>query len=558
MSDLPKSPANHKPLSPIGFLERAATVFGERTSIIYGSRRHTWCETLDRCRRLASVLASLNIGHGDVVSVLAPNIPAMYEMHFGVPMAGAVLNTLNIRLDARTLSYLLRHSEAKAVFVDHEFLPLIQDALRLLSSEIFSQLPSLVVIRDNLDQNASSCIFDQGELDYEKLLKDGNPTFQICWPSDEWQTISLNYTSGTTSIPKGVCFHHRGAYLTALVSILTWGMKECPVYLWTVPMFHCNGWCFTWAVAAQGGTNVCIRHVTAEVVYDAIAEHNVTHLCGAPVVLNILASASGHEIRPLSSKVHVITGGAPPPPSILMQIRELGFDVTHSYGLTESYGPALFCRWKLQWNSLSLEEQAELKARQGVSHLGLDMVDVKNPETMSSVPHDGKTIGEVMMRGSTIMKGYLKDAKATQNVFEGGWLHTGDLGVMHPDGYIQLKDRSKDMIISGGENISSIELESILHSHPEILEAAVVARPDEFWGETPCAFVRLKNYTYSEPVSAESIIAFCRARLPHYMIPRTVIFGDLPRTATGKIQKYILRERAKNLANPQKGKLSRL
>lgn len=547
-----KNPANFTALTPLIFLERAATSFGERTSIIYGDLRYTWSETFDRCRRLASGLVSLKIEDGDVVSAVAPNIPAMYELHFGVPMAGAVLNTLNVRLDSKSMANLFKHAETKIVFADYQYLPVVRKAVRLLSADA-SKLPIIIVIKDRLDQLGEK---SYREHEYEDLVRHGDPNFQTRLPSDEWQTISVNYTSGTTSGPKGVIYHHRGAYLNSITSIIMWGMKDLPVYLWTVPMFHCNGWCFTWAIAALAGTNVCLRSVTAKGAYEAIANHRITHLSGAPVVLNILASAPAHEIKPLHSTVYVLTGGAPPPPSILSRMEDLGFDVTHSYGLTETFGPALHCRWKPEWNAFLLEERAALKARQGIPAISVTEAVVMDSKNMVSVPRDGKTIGEVMLRGSAIMKGYLKDENATQKAFEGGWFHTGDLGVMHPDGYIQLKDRLKDIIISGGENISSIEVEAVLYSHPQILEAAVVARPDEHWGETPCAFVHLTEPARnSGSVSAESIIAYCQQHLPRYMAPRTVIFGELPKTATGKIKKYVMREQARGLGTLHKSRL---
>ncbi|KAI5077474.1 hypothetical protein GOP47_0007298 [Adiantum capillus-veneris] len=541
-----KCEANHPALSPLIFLERAAKSCGDHTSVIYGHLRFTWLQTFSRCRRLASALLYLNIHAGDVVSSVAPNIPAMYEMHFGVPMAGAVLNTLNIRLNAQTMASLLKHSGSKLVFADYQYLPLVHEAISRLSSEV-SKLPMVIVIKDQLGQDECT---SYAELDYETLLERGNPFFPFYIPSDEWETISLNYTSGTTSQPKGVLYHHRGAYMNSLMHIMMWRMKDFPVFLWTVPMFHCNGWCFTWAVAAQGGTNVCLRNVTAKNVFDFIVRHKVEYLCGAPVLLNMLASAPASEVKPLPSPVHVLTGGAPPPPPILSRMEELGFDITHAYGLTETYGCALYCKWKQEWNNLLHEKRSAFKARQGIATLAVTEAEVMDSSTMSRVPQDGKTIGEVMVRGYAVMKGYLNNEKATRDAFRGGWFHTGDLGVMHPDGYIQLKDRSKDIIISGGENISSIEIEAVLYSHPQVLEAAVVARPDEHWGETPCAFIHL-----TREVSPESIIAYCRERLPHFMAPRSVVFGELPKTATGKIQKYVLRERAKALgASPRAAK----
>lgn len=552
MEKLNRCPANYVPLSPITFLERAGSVYSEQISIIYGSVRFTWAETLDRCLRLASALSSINISTGDVVAAVAPNIPAMYELQFGAPMAGAVLCCMNVRHDARTMSVILRHSEAKVVFVDYQFLETVRAAFNILS-ETKAKMPFLVVIPELIGRETAKGY--PSEMEYERFLSNADKDFKIRWPEDEWQAIALNYTSGTTANPKGVVYSHRGAYLNALASILMCGMISMPVYLWTVPLFHCNGWCFAWAMAAQGGTNVCVRNVTAEAIFDTIAMHKVTHLSGAPTVLNIIANAQPHERKPLHKIVEVVTGGAPPPSQILSTMDKLGFNVTHSYGLTETYGPASVCVWKPKWDSLSKEEQARLKARQGVPHLGLDGIDVKNPKTMESVQRDGKILGEVMMRGNTVMNGYFKDTEATTAAFDGGWFHTGDLGVMHPDGYIELKDRSKDIIISGGENVSTIEVESILYSHPEILEAAVVGRPDNYWGETACAFVKLKETKQATP---ESIIAFCRERLPHYMAPRTVIFGELPKTSTGKVQKNVLREKAKALGSTSSRHQSKL
>eukprot|EP00250_Pteridium_aquilinum_P009417 c18656_g1_i1 orf=400-2052(+) len=545
-----KCAANYPPLTPLMFLERTAISYGQRTSIIYGDVHYTWSQTFERSRRLASALVSLlHIQPGDVISVVAPNVPAMYEMHFGVPMAGAILNTLNVRLNASTMASLLKHSGSKVVFADIQYLPLALESVKLLSADT-SKLPLVIVIKDPISPGDTS---SNTEFEYERLLRDGDPHFQFLWPSDEWETISLNYTSGTTSRPKGVEYHHRGAYINAIVTASMWGMKDFPVHLWTVPMFHCNGWCLTWALAAQAGTNVFLRNVTANSAFQAIINHKVTHLSGAPIVLNILTSAPTHEIKRLPATVQVLTGGAPPPPSTLSRMEDLGFDVTHSYGLTETFGPALYCRWNPEWDALELEKRAVFKARQGLGTLAVVEAAVINPETMEKVPMDGKAMGEVMLRGAAVMKGYWNDAKATEAAFEGGWFHTGDLGVMHPDGYIQLKDRSKDIIISGGENISSIEVESVIYNHPQVLEAAVVARHDKIWGETPCAFVHVKD-----TLSPESLIAFCRERLPRFMVPTSVVFGELPKTSTGKIQKYILRERANALGTLQKGKLSKL
>nr|DAD36497.1 TPA_asm: hypothetical protein HUJ06_007138 [Nelumbo nucifera] len=490
------------------------------------------------------------------VAAFAPNIPAMYELHFAVPMAGAVLCTLNIRHDSAMVSVLLRHSEAKIIFVDYQFLEVVQGALKLLSNTK-AKLPHLILITEcnkpsPIIKNAAST---SGELQYESFLEVGQLNFDIRWPKDEWDPISLNYTSGTTSSPKGVVFSHRGAYLNSFAAVLLNSMGPMPVYLWTVPMFHCNGWCLTWGVAAQGGTNVCLRHVSAKGIFDSICLHKVTHMGGAPTVLNMLVNAPASERKTLPHKVEVMTGGAPPPPEILFKMEELGFGVTHSYGLTETYGPGTVCTWKPEWDALPAHEQAKIKSRQGLQHHGMEEVEIKDPVTMKSVPADAKAIGEVMFRGNVVMNGYLKDLKATQEAFKGGWFHTGDLGVKHPDGYIELKDRSKDIIISGGENISTIEVESVLFSHPAILEAAVVGRPDEHWGETPCAFVKLKE---GYNTNSEEIIKFCRGHLPHYMVPRTIVFQDLPKTSTGKVQKFVLRQKAKAMGSLSRKSTSKL
>ncbi|CAL9112721.1 unnamed protein product [Musa textilis] len=532
-----RCPANYVPLSPISFLERAALVYGDRTSVVHGSVAYTWRETRGRCLRLASALARLGVSRGDVVPVLAPNIPAMYELHFGVPMAGAILCTLNTRHDSAMVSVLLKHCEPEVMFVDHQLLDVVQGAFKLLSAEKV-KLPLLVMISESTGCSSAA----SANMEYESLLVTASPQFEIKWPADECDPISLNYTSGTTSRPKGVVYSHRGAYLNSIATILLNDMTAMPVYLWTVPMFHCNGWCLTWGMAAQGGTNICVRNISAKAIFDNIAQHRVTHMGGAPTVLNMIVNASIADQKRLPGRINVMTGAAPPPPKVLFKMEELGFHVTHSYGLTETYGPGTVCTWKPEWNSLPAEERARLKSRQGLQHLGLDEVDVKDPVTMKSVPADAKTIGEVMFRGNTIMCGYYKDMSATKEAMAGGWFRSGDLGVRHADGYIQLKDRSKDIIISGGENISTIEVESVLFSHPAVLEAAVVGRPDEHWGETPCAFVKLKE---GSSANAEDIIKFCRARLPHYMAPRTVVFEDLPKTSTGKLQKFVLRQKVK-------------
>lgn len=461
-------------------------------------------------------------------------------------MARAVLNTLNIRYDADTMCAILKHSGAKVVFVDSQFIEIVKEALSLLS-QVTKEIPLLIVIRE-LGSETSSNGTDYPYLEYERLLQSGDPSFKICWPEDEWDAITLNYTSGTTSSPKGVVYNHRGAYLNTLSNILMWEMKSKPVFLWINPLFHCNGWCFSWGLAAQGGTGICLRNLIAKDIYDAICEHKVTHLCAAPTVLNIISNALPHERRPLPHRVEVMTGGSPPPPLMLTTMEKLGFNITHIYGLTETYGPISSCLWNPEWDLIPSENRAKLKSRQGVPHLGVAKLDVKISSTMQSVPHDGTTIGEIMIKGNVVMSGYLKNPDATEKAFEKGWFHTGDLGVVHPDGYIELKDRSKDVIISGGENVSSIEVETVLYSHPSVLEAAVVGRPDDYWGETPCAFVMLKDSAAApDQVSPEDIINFCRNHLPHYMSPRTVIFGPLPKTSTGKIQKHLLRDRAKNL-----------
>ncbi|CAI9758031.1 unnamed protein product [Fraxinus pennsylvanica] len=542
-----KCSANYVPLTPISFLERSAIVYRDRVSIVYGNVKFTWRETFERCVKLASALNQIGISRGDVVAALAPNIPAMYELHFAVPMVGAVLCTLNIRHNSGMLSKLLKHSEAKVIFIDYEFLDVAKGALNFLS-KTNTKLPYLVLISDSYRScvDVNNVISTSENLEYESLLATGRPDFAVIRPNDEFDPISLNYTSGTTSSPKGVVYSHRGAYLNALAAVLLNEMLSMPVYLWTVPMFHCNGWCLTWAVAAQGGTNVCLRSVTAKGIFDSIFQHQVTHMGGAPTVLNMIIHAPASEQMPLPGKVSVMTGGAPPPPQVLFKMEELGFNVTHSYGLTETYGPGTVCTWKPEWNSLPPEERAKIKARQGLHHLGMEEVDIMDPVTMKSVPADAKTIGEAMFRGNTVMNGYLKNVKATEDAFKGGWFRSGDLGIKHPNGYIELKDRSKDIIISGGENISTIEVESMIFSHPAVFDAAVVGRPDDYWGETPCAFVKLKDGCYA---SAEEIIKYCRDRLPHYMAPRTVVFEDLPKTSTGKTQKYVLRQKAKGMGS---------
>ncbi|XP_047972770.1 trans-cinnamate:CoA ligase, peroxisomal-like [Salvia hispanica] len=549
MDKLPTCEANYVALSPLTFLKRAAAVYSNRASVIHRGVRFTWRQTYERCCRLASALNSLNIVRNDVVSVLAPNIPALYEMHFAVPMAGAVLNAINTRLDAKTIATILKHSEAKIFFIDYEFVPVARDALRLLMASLpqadaAASMP-LVVVIDDIDTPTGIRL---GELEYEALVSQGNPRFVPEEIADELSPIALNYTSGTTSAPKGVVYSHRGAYLSTLSLILGWGMQTEPVYLWSLPMFHCNGWTFTWGVAARGGTNVCIRSTTAAEMYDAISTHGVTHMCCAPIVFNILLDAKPHERRRLSAPVEILTGGAPPPAALLERIESLGFHVVHAYGLTEATGPALVCEWQKKWDRFSNEEKAALKARQGISILTLADVDVKDPATMKSVARDGVEMGEIVLRGSSIMKGYLKDEKATSEAFRGGWFFTGDVGVIHPDGYVEIKDRSKDVIISGGENISSVEVEGALYKHLDVVEAAVVAMPHPVWGESPCAFVKLREA--AEAKEAE-IIQHCRKNLPHFMVPKVVKFMDeLPKTSTGKIQKFQLRAVANTFEAP--------
>lgn len=555
MEGLVRCSANYVPLSPISFLERAALVYGDQPSVVYGNERYTWKQTLVRCTKLASALAQLDISYGDVVAALIPSIPAMYELHFAVPMAGAVLCAFNIRHDSTMLSVLLKHSKAKFIFVDYQFFDVVHGALDILTKSS-SSLPQIVLVLDKQSMAVGNVVSPSRTLEYENLIATGKPEFEIRRPKDEWDPITLNYTSGTTSSPKGVVYSHRGAYLNSLATVLVNEMLTRPVYLWTLPMFHCNGWCFTWGVAAQGGTNICLRNVIAKDIFNSIAEHKVTLMSGAPTVLNMIINSPDDDKKPLLNKVVVLTGGAQPPPKVISKMEELGFAVSHGYGLTETYGPATLCVWKPEWDTLPPNERAKLKSRQGVLHNGLEEVDIKDPVTMKSVPADAKTMGEVMIRGNTVMNGYLRDENATLKAFKDGWFHSGDLGVKHPDGYIELKDRSKDIIISGGENISTIEVESVLFSHPAVLEAAVVGRPDDHWGETPCAFVKLKDGCVN--VTAADIIKFCRDHLPHYMAPRTVVFEDLPKTSTGKTQKFILREKAKAMGSSLHQKTSKL
>jgi len=530
---LDKNAANYVPLTPIGFLLRSTAVYPNRLAVAYGERRYRWRETLERCRRLASALAARGVGRGGTVAVMAPNIPEAFEVHFGVPMAGAVLNALNIRLDPATIGFILAHGEAKVLITDTEFAPVVAEAVAQLDKK-----PLVIDIADPRGPGGDRL----GEMDYEAFLETGDPTWPELTPRDEWDAITLNYTSGTTGNPKGVVYHHRGAYLNALGNILVWGMRQHPVYLWTLPMFHCNGWCFPWTITAMAGTHVCLRRIEAAAIYEAVARERVTHLCGAPVVMNMLLNAGPGLKGSLERRIEMMTAGAAPPAAVIEGMEALGFHITHVYGLTEVYGPAVVCAWHDEWDALPPDQRARLKARQGVTYPVLDDLMVADPMSLAPTPSDGATMGEIFMRGNIVMKGYLKNPRATEEAFAGGWFHSGDLGVMHPDGYIELKDRSKDIIISGGENISTIEVEDVLYRHPAVLEAAVVARPDPMWGETPCAFVTLKP---EAAATADEIIAFCREHLAHFKAPRTVLFEALPKTSTGKIQKFALRERAK-------------
>ena len=533
-TDLDRNPANFQPLTPLSLIDRAAAVYPDHTAIIHGKLRRSYAEFYARARRLGSALAKRGIGRGDTVTVMLANTPAMLEAHYGVPMTGAVLNALNTRLDAAILGFTLDHAETKVLIVDREFAKVMKEALASAKAK-----PLVIDYDDPEFTGAGERI---GSIEYEDFLKEGDPTFAWMMPDDEWDAIALNYTSGTTGDPKGVVYHHRGAYLLAMANVLTCGMAKHPVYLWTLPMFHCNGWCFPWTLSVVAGTHICLRAVRAAPIYDAIAAYKVTHLCGAPIVMSTLLTAPPHERKPLPHVVEFVTAAAPPPEAVLAAMKAAGFNVTHVYGLTEVYGPASVNDWHREWDALPAAEQAAKKARQGVRYPVLEGLDVLDPATMEPVPRDGETLGEVMFRGNVVMKGYLKNKAATEAVFAGGWFHSGDLGVIHPDGYIQLKDRSKDIIISGGENISSIEVEDALYKHPAVQIVAVVAKPDDKWGETPCAFVELKP---GMTATSEELIGWCRTHLAGYKCPRYVVFTDIPKTSTGKIQKFKLRDIAK-------------
>jgi fatty-acyl-CoA synthase len=526
--------ANYAPLTPLDFLRRTAEVHPTGASVVHGSRRYTWKETEERARRLASALARRGIGRGDTVSVMLPNVPEMVECHFGVPMAGAVLNALNVRLDAEAIAFMLQHGEAKALVTDREFSPIIEKALLRLGSE----RPIVIDVDDPEASELGGKLL--GEADYEAFLREGDPDFEGVEPEDEWDAITLNYTSGTTGSPKGVVYHHRGAYLNALSNVLDWGMPRHAVYLWTLPMFHCNGWCFPWTMAAIAGTNVCLRRVETKAIFENIRRHRVTHYCGAPIVHGMIASAPEEMKRGIDHRVFGLVAAASPPAALLEAMDRMGFDITHVYGLTETYGPAAVCPKKPEWEELPLEDRARSNGRQGVRYTLQAGMDVFDPVSMAPVPRDGETMGEIFFRGNITMKGYLKNPRATEEAFEGGWFHSGDLAVMHPDGYVKIKDRSKDVIISGGENISSLEVEDAIYRHPAVAAVAVVARPDPKWGEVPCAFVELKP---EAAATAEEILEHCRSNLAHFKAPKEVVFGPIPRTSTGKIQKYALRQR---------------
>ncbi len=532
--DLDQVSANYEVLSPLTFMERAASVYPNKLAVIHGDVRRTWAETYERCRRLASALVRQGIGVGDTVSIMCPNLPEHFEAHFGVPMAGAVLNSINTRLDAAAVAFILKHAEAKILITEREMSPIVSKALDLLENK------PLVIDIDDPSYEGGTLL---GSMTYEQFIAEGDPNFAWLPPSNEWDAISLNYTSGTTGDPKGVVYHHRGAYLNAVSNALSWSMPNKSVYLWTLPMFHCNGWCFPWTMAVVAGVSVCLRHVRAQKIVELIIEEKVDHLCGAPIVLSMIANAPQAVKDNIKHPVKVMTAGAPPPASVIQSMEEMNFDVTQVYGLTETYGPCVVSQWHDEWNDKPIEERARLKARQGVRVAMQEGLMVADPATLEPVERDGATIGEIFMRGNIVMKGYLKNPKTTEASFAGGWFHSGDLAVWHEDGYIEIKDRSKDIIISGGENISSIEVEDALYRHPKIQDVAVVAKPDEKWGEVPCAFIKLAD---GVTMTEAEVVDYCRANMAHFKVPKKVVFVDLPRTSTGKVQKFILRQWAKD------------